>query len=776
MKPEWRKNDPFAKREADKYEQPVPSREYISELLSTSSYPLTQKKIAESFSLNSEDELEGLRRRLRAMERDGQVIRNRTGAYGLISKMDLIRGRVIGHPDGFGFVVPEDGGDDLFLTAKRMRGIMHGDKIVARISSVDQRGRREGAPVEVLERANNKIVGRFHQEHGISYIQPSNKRISQDILIPPEYRANALDGQIVVVELVEQPTWRSRPIGKVSQVLGDHMAPGMEVDIAIKTYELPNTWSPEVKAEANQFSTQVDTVAEKHREDLRDTFLVTIDGEDSRDFDDAVYCEPHGNGWRLLVAIADVSHYVQSSSALDNEARERGNSVYFPGQVIPMLPEVLSNGLCSLNPDVDRLCMVCEMLITATGSVRKYRFFEGIMRSSARLTYTEMSKIVEQRDADTRSKHVELLPHLDNLYQLYQIFKDKRLHRGAIDFETTESRIIFGEHRKIEKIIPIERNDAHRLIEEFMIAANVSTAKFLLEHEVPALYRVHNGPSEEKLDGLRSFLSEIGLDLGGGSEPSSKHYAKLLNIIKQRPDFELIQTVLLRSLSQAVYCPDNSGHFGLSFDAYTHFTSPIRRYPDLLVHRAIRHIIRGNPVDMFYYSVAEMASLGEQCSMTERRADDATRDATDWLKCEFLADKVGETFDGKITAVTSFGLFVQLNDMFVEGLVHITALDNDYYHFDPAKHRLTGERTNTTYQLSDSIQIKVMRVSLDEKKVDFELADADAKSNTRKNLGKKKASVKSKKKTNSPKKDSKTTKNNTKKKTKPRRSKIKAKK
>ncbi len=748
MKPEWRKNDPFAEREAEKYEQPVPSREYISELLATNNYPLTQKKIAEHFALNDESELEGLRRRLRAMERDGQLIRNRTGAYGLISKMDLIRGRVIGHPDGFGFVVPEDGGDDLFLTAKRMRGIMHGDRIVARISSVDQRGRREGAPVEILERANNEIVGRFHQEHGVSYIQPSNKRISQDILVPPAHRANAVDGQIVVVELVEQPTWRSQPIGKVAQILGDHMAPGMEVDIAIKTYELPNSWSAEVTAEMQQFSTEVEFLennAERNnsREDLRNTALVTIDGEDSRDFDDAVYCEPHGNGWRLLVAIADVSHYVKPGSALDHEAQERGNSVYFPGQVIPMLPEVLSNGLCSLNPNVDRLCMVCEMLVTATGSVRKSRFFEAIMRSAARLTYTEMSQIVEKRVAKTRNKYTKILPHLDNLYELYQVFKNRRLKRGAIDFETTESRIIFGEHRKIEKIIPVERNDAHKLIEEFMIAANVSTAKFLLEHEAPALYRVHSGPSEEKLDGLRTFLSEHGLDLGGGAEPSSKHYARLLNIIKERPDFDLIQTVLLRSLSQAVYCPDNTGHFGLSFDAYSHFTSPIRRYPDLLVHRAIRYIIQGHSVNKFYYSTAEMGSFGEQCSMTERRADDATRDATDWLKCEFLADKVGDAFDGKITAVTSFGLFVQLDDMFVEGLVHVTALDNDYYHFDPAKHRLTGERTNTTYQLSDSIRIKVMRVSLDEKKVDFELADGGAKPKVRKN-----------KKTNTAKKDS----------------------
>ncbi|MDH5216268.1 MAG: ribonuclease R [Gammaproteobacteria bacterium] len=716
-------DDPQALREAENYEKPVPSREFILQLLEETGHPIKMTDISTHFEMVDEDELEGLRRRLRAMERDGQLIRNRRGAYGVTAKMDLIRGRVIGHRDGFGFLVPDDGGEDLFLSAKRMRGILNGDRIVARVSGVDNRGRKEGAPVEVLERANDQIVGRYRQERGVSFVTPSNQRINQDILIGPEDRGSAVDGQIVVVELIEQPTWKSNPIGKIVEVLGEEMAPGMEVDIAVRTYQIPYEWPKQVLDEIRDFGREVPEQAKQGREDLRETPLVTIDGEDARDFDDAVFCEPRGKEWRLIVAIADVSHYVQLKSALDIEAINRGNSVYFPGKVIPMLPEILSNGLCSLNPKVDRLCMCCELMVSASGSVREYRFFEGVMRSHARLTYDEVAAMVVDKDEALRKDYEPLIGHLDNLYSLYKVFASKREKRGTIEFETTETRIIFGDQRKIESIVPVQRNDAHKLIEECMIAANVAAASFLEEKEIPILYRVHTGPSEEKLNDLRDFLGEFGLHLGGGLDPEPRDYSKLLREIRTRPDAQMIEIVLLRSLSRAAYCPENNGHFGLAYDAYTHFTSPIRRYPDLLVHRAIRHLVQGKSPQQFDYTVKDMEQLGESCSVTERRADDATRDAMDWLKCEFLQDKVGEEFTGKISSVTSFGLFVQLDDFFVEGLVHVTSLDNDYYHFDQAKHRLVGERTNKIYRLSDEMRVKVVRVDLDDKKIDFEPAD-----------------------------------------------------
>ncbi len=738
--------DPHADREAQKYENPIPSREMIMELLGEQEGPLSFKQLAAKLELEDENSLEALRRRMRAMERDGQVVLNRRNGYGLVSKMQLISGRVIGHADGFGFLVPDDAGDDLFLSARQMRSLLHGDRALARVSGVDRRGRREGAIVEVLERAHNEVVGRFMLEHGIGIVVPDNKRITQDILIPPESRGSAASGQIVVAKIIEQPSNRAQPIGEISEVLGDHMAAGMEIDIAIRAHELPREWPEAVEQEIKVFGKEVEEEHKQGREDLRGLPLVTIDGEDARDFDDAVYCERQGKGWRLLVAIADVSHYVDYNTALDNEGRNRGNSVYFPGRVIPMLPEVLSNGLCSLNPKVDRLCMVCEMTITATGVVKSHRFFEGVMRSAARLTYTEVAEMVVESNDELRSQHETLLPHLENLHELYKVFRAKRDTRGAIDFETTETRIVFGRDSKIEQIVPVERNDAHKLIEEFMIAANVCAAKFLLEHKMPALYRVHKGPSEDKLTKLREFLASVGLTLGGGDEPEPRHYAKMLQQINGRDDFHLIQTVLLRSLSQAVYTPDNAGHFGLAFDAYGHFTSPIRRYPDLLVHRAIRHVVRGNSVKQFKYGMSDMLAFGEHCSMTERRADDATRDAVDWLKCEYMQERVGEEYEGIITSVTGFGMFVELKDIYVEGLVHITSLAKDYYEFDPVQHCLVGERSNKRYGLAEKVKIKVARVDLDRKRIDFDLADSEQLDDVPGGAVKKKSKAKRRKK------------------------------
>lgn len=719
--------DPYAAREAQKYDRPVASRELILQHLTERAVPLTLGRLAEELRIKDEQDLEALRRRLNAMERDGQIIRNRRDGYGLVTKMDLVCGRVIGHPDGFGFVVPDEGGGDLFLPARHMRTVLHGDRVVARITGIDQRNRREGALVEVLERNTKELVGRFFVERGVGFVVPNNKRISQDIVVPMDLQGEAEKGQIVVIELVAQPSARSQPIGKVIEILGDHMAPGMEIDVAIRAYDLPREWSAAVESEIAGLGAEVPNTAKQGRTDIRKLPLVTIDGVDARDFDDAVFCERRDKTWRLLVAIADVSSYVPAGAVLDSAALERGNSVYFPQRVIPMLPEILSNGLCSLNPHVDRLCMVCEMTIDFEGQVKRSRFFEGVMRSHARLTYDEVAALLAG-NKKLHAKYTALVPHLRELHALYKALRKRREARGAIDFETTETRIVFDAQDKIEAIVPVVRNDAHKLIEECMVAANVAAARFLLKHKIPAPYRVHDGPTQEKLTALRAFLAELGLSLGGGDKPTPKHYAKLLDAVQQRPDVHLLQTVLLRSLSQAVYSPDNTGHFGLAYDAYTHFTSPIRRYPDLIVHRAIRHLLAGKPAENFAYDYARMQTIGEHCSMTERRADEATRDAVDWLKCEYMMDKIGDEFDGIITGVTGFGIFVELNDIYVEGLVHVTSLNNDYYHFDHAKHRLSGERTGTVYRLGDKLRVKVMRVDLDEKKIDFELARERKKS------------------------------------------------
>lgn len=718
--------DPHFKRESQKYENPIPSREFIMEMMAELGRPLYRDQIAEQLGLESDEQLEALRRRLRAMERDGQILFNRRGGFALVSKMDMVRGRIQGHADGFGFLIPDEGGDDLFVPAQEMRMCLHGDKVVARVAGYDRRGRREASIVQILEHVNQHVVGRYYSKGGVGFVTPDNRRISQDILVPMEYSYGAEDGQFVSVEIVEYPKRKHQAVGRVIQIMGAHMAPGMEIDIAIQAHDIPHDWPPMVEAESEGLSMVLPQEEVEEREDIRDLPLVTIDGEDSMDFDDAVYAERSGRGWRLVVAIADVSHYVQPGTGLDTEARLRGNSVYFPGRVIPMLPEILSNGLCSINPEVDRFCMVCDMQISASGKLGKTRFYSAVMRSHARLTYTKVAGMLVDEDEGLCNEYAEVLPHLQTLYQLYQKLHDNRVKRGAIDFDTTETRVVFSEGKKIEAIVPTVRNDAHRLIEECMLMANVATAEFLTKNEIPALYRVHDGPKPQKLENLREFLKELGLTLPGGDTPEAKDYGKLLESIQGRPDAHLIQTVMLRSLSQAVYSPVNQGHFGLAFEAYAHFTSPIRRYPDLLVHRAIRHVLSGHSGESFRYGMEEMVILGEHCSMTERRADEATRDSMDWLKCEYMLDKVGEEFDGVISSVTGFGLFVELSDIFVEGLVHITNLQNDYYHFDAAKHRLQGEHSNKSYRLADEVRIRVVRVELDEKKIDFELVEEQA--------------------------------------------------
>jgi ribonuclease R len=740
--------DPQASREAGNYDHPVPSREYILQCLEEAGRPMTHEQLCQAYGMSDENSIEALRRRLIAMARDNQLFSNRRGAYALISKLDLIKGRVQAHRDGFGFLVPEGGGGDLFLHNKQIRKVWDGDLVLAREISKDGRGRREGVIVEVLERGVTQLVGRLKfQSSGFALVIPENPSLHHEVLVPPDQLMGAKEGEMVQVEILEHPAPRKKVAGKIVEILGDFMSAGMEIEVALRSYDLPFEWPDEVTRQAEGLSDQVAEEDKQNRVDLRKLPLVTIDGEDAKDFDDAVYCEKSTTGgWKLWVAIADVSHYVRVNSSLDNEARKRATSVYFPGRVIPMLPEALSNGLCSLNPQVDRLCMVCEMNISKQGKLTRYKFYEGVMRSQARLTYTQVGALLEEPESETAQylyeQHSKILPGLYELHQLYHALRAERDQRGAIDFETRETRIVFGDDSKIEKIIPVVRNDAHKIIEECMLVANVATARFLEKHELAGLYRVHEGPKAERLETLRAFLGELGIHLGGGDKPTPQDYQEVFNTIRERADADIIQTMMLRSMRQAVYTPVNEGHFGLAYPAYAHFTSPIRRYPDLLVHRAIRGLLRsGKPTNnverlettpteklekWLPYTPQQMLELGEHCSMAERRADEAVRDVTDWLKCEFLSDHVGEVFMGRVASVVGFGLFVELNDFFVEGLVHISSLPGDYYRFEPEKQRLRGERSGRSWRLGDQVEVIVSRVDLDDRKIDFDLTETVA--------------------------------------------------
>ena len=726
--------DPHYKRELEKYGNPIPSREFILSVIRDNNAPMNRDEILTALSIRNEDQIEAMRRRLRAMENDGQLVFTKRKRYALPEKLDLFKGTVISHREGFGFLQVDGKKDDLFIPNHQMQKVMHGDFVLAQPAGLDRRGRREVRIVRVLESRKKQIVGRFFLENGFSYVVPDDSRIGRDILVPNEHRNGARMGQVVVVELQERSASFNQPIGVITEILGDNMAKGMEVEIALRNHDIPHKFPSAVEKYVKKFTEEVPEEAKKGRVDLRNLPLVTIDGEDARDFDDAVYCEKHGKGWKLWVAIADVSYYVRLRSALDVEAHNRGNSVYFPNRVVPMLPEILSNGLCSLNPQVDRLCMVCEMKISAKGKLTDYCFYEAVMNSHARLTYTKVAKMLEG-DEELRTRYFTLVPHLEDLYKLYQALFGARHQRGAIDFETIETKFIFNAMGRIERIEPVVRNDAHKIIEECMILANIAAANFMEKHKEPALYRIHATPSEEKLTSFRTFLSEFGLTLEGGLKPTTKDYAALLEKVKERPDHELIQTMLLRSLSQAVYHADNIGHFGLALEEYAHFTSPIRRYPDLTLHRVIKYLLakeqgakrKTTDTGGYHYSFDEMDLLGNHCSMTERRADDATREVADWLKCEYMQDHVGGEFNGVISSVTGFGLFVRLDDLFIDGLVHISTLENDYYQFDAAKQRLIGENSGMQYRLGDKVRIKVEAVHLENRMVDFSLMGSERK-------------------------------------------------
>ena len=703
------------KKSRKEYDVTIPERSEIIEFLKRSGAPRQLAEIADAFNAGSSAERSALSKRLKAMLRDGELMRNRREGYGLLEKMDLVAGRVIGHADGYGFFRPDHGGEDLFLPMKQMRAVLHGDHVVARYGGYDRRNRREAVIVEVLERANRSVVGRFCKEGNVAFVVPDNKHIHQDILIPPHQRKKAKAGEFVVTEITRQPDKHTQPVGKVIEVLGRPGSVDMATEIAIRAYQVPYQWPDGIESELAGLSRKQ---RQRNRQDLRDLPLVTIDGEDARDFDDAVYCAKQGRGWRLVVAIADVSHYVRPGTALDGAAHERGNSVYFPNRVVPMLPELLSNDLCSLKPDTDRFAMVCDMRVNKAGQISKYRLYPAVIRSRARLTYNLVSDILAGNKA--QRKYRSVIPHLADMHELYRLMHEHRQRQGLLDFSTSEIRMYFDEQGSVSDIRAVERRDAHRIIEEFMLAANISVADFLLAHETPCLFRNHAVPKEEKLNDLNRFLADFNLELGGGLDPGTKDYAEILELVRTREDRHLIETVLLRSMPLAVYEGRNKGHFGLAFDRYTHFTSPIRRYPDLLVHRAIRHILKN---EAYGYDTNDVHHLGAHCSMTERRAEEAVRDVGARMKCEFMVDKTGHVYDGIISGVTGFGLFAELDDIYVEGLVHISALPADYYHFDPIAHSLSGERSGRKYFLGDRIRISVLSVNVDERKIDFEYVE-----------------------------------------------------
>ena len=703
---------------------PSPTPAALVVALADAGVPLAPDELAERLALDRkarralDDEIARLHDR-------GEILVNRKGQLCIAAKLDLVAGRLEGHPEGYGFLIRDDGGPDVAHPAREMHKAQHGDRASVRVTGTDRRGRPEGEVVEVLERAHREVVGRLHEERGVLFVVAENRRIAQDLIVPAKDRGKAKPGDVVVVEIVEYPTAEREPIARVIEVLGHATDAGIEIEIALRKHDLPFEFSKGAAAKAKKLPATVQDAERAGRVDLTGLPLVTIDGETAKDFDDAVWCERKGKGWRLVVAIADVSHYVKDGDAIDKDARERATSVYFPRRVIPMLPEALSNELCSLKPEVDRLCMVADIEITGTGEVRRYRFYPAVMHSRARLTYTEvwgwLSGPASAKDARAKA----LLPHLQALHGLYRALDASRSERGAIDFETVELAMVFDAQGKIAEIVPAPRNEAHKLIEECMLAANVCAADMLAKAGHPALYRVHEGPTPEKLEQLRAFLAASALSLAGGDEPSAMDYAKLLEAVKARPDFPLLQTVLLRSLQQARYRPDNVGHFGLAYEAYAHFTSPIRRYPDLTVHRAIKAVLEGN---RYQPGGASWAERGEHCSMAVRRADDATRDVESWLKCWYMQDKVGETFEGTVSGVASFGLFVTLDGLNVDGLVHVTELPRDYFRFDPVRHALVGERSGLSFRLAARLRVQVARVALDQSRIDFSLADSEGAS------------------------------------------------
>lgn len=730
--PWWLKKDSIAAAEEGSFEHTIPSRQFLRQIMEEAEEPYTFPELAEWLQITAEGALIGLERRLGAMCRDGQLHQNRAGEYALAKKLDLVAGTIHGHPEGFGFLLPDEEGDDLFLAKEEMRRVFHGDKVLARIKGKDRRGRLEGAIVEVTQRNTTDVVGRFVVEDNVSFVEPSNPRLIHRVLVEKTERGNAQPDQIVVAQVMQQPNRRSMPMGRIAAVLGDASQPGMETEIALRSHGIPHEFPAAVLSEAKAFGDVIPKDAIERRKDLRGVPLMTIDGEDARDFDDAVFAEPNGSGWRLYVAIADVASYVTPGSALNDEAIERGTSVYFPNRVVPMLPEALSNGLCSLKPDVERLALVCEMKISERGKVTNSKFYDAVIRSHARLTYNDVWAALSGEDPRASKRLAKPLPYLRTLHELYGALAGARKRRGTVEFETQDAAFMFDAEGRVAGLMPYERNDAHKLIEECMIAANVEAARYLQKQKAAALYRNHAEPSDEKLERLTAFLGGLGLSAKFGKTVTPADYQKLLKSVAERPDRELIQTMLLRSMAQARYEPDCEGHFGLALQEYAHFTSPIRRYPDLLVHRAIKHVANGGKAADYNRAAGDMEGLGKLCSNHERRAEDASRDVQSWLKCEYVQQHLGESFEGTVSSVTNFGLFVMLDALLVEGLVHVTSLNSDYYHYDQVSQSLTGERSGKVYKPGDKVMVTVAAANPQDRKIDLTIeGDQKAEPNRR---------------------------------------------
>ncbi len=709
--------DPHLERETSNYETPVPSREFILSVLTEMGIPVKRRVLLKHFELEDPELQEGLRRRLKAMVRDGQLFKSPEGLIP-ITHIDAVTGVLVIEKEGQGYIRTHEG-QTILLAAPALRGFYDGDEVEGQITQLDKEGYSRGRITKLITGVKPLVIGRLLKSSSIYEVLPFDRKFSQHITIPKEHKGEAKDGDIVQIEILRDEKYQSHvePVARVIEVLGDFSTPGIEVKMAIRKFGIPEIWPKAVEKECKQFN--VDNI--KHtsdRTDLRDLPLVTIDGEDAKDFDDAVYCEQKKEGWLLWVAIADVSHYVKKGSALDKEAMNRGNSTYFPGSVIPMLPEVLSNELCSLKPNVPRLCVVCEMSVNKQGEITRSTFYRATMHSKARLTYTEVSEIIRGNET-VRERYQSLLRPLEALHSLYEAFSKQRKERGAIDFDTVETRILFDVGGKIKSIVPTVRNVAHKMIEESMLAANVCAAKFLQSHKKATLFRNHDRPPADKLKSLRQFLSELGLDLPGQQHPTAIDYSNLIKDIQHREDKHLIETVMLRSLSQAQYSPKNIGHFGLAYPSYLHFTSPIRRYPDLVVHRGIVDAIAEKGKKKAENEDYE--NLGLHCSETERRSDDATRDASLALKCHYMVEKIGSEYKGVVSGVASFGIFVELKDIYVEGLVHVTQLGNEYFNYDAAHHRMVGDRTRTVFRLGDSVEVRVVRVDVETKRIDLEL-------------------------------------------------------
>ena len=719
-----RHQDPYLNRELQRYVNPLPSREWILTILDRIGIPVNTSVLANKLGITKEEKA-FFERRLNAMARDGQVLINRRGAVCVADKLALVKCRVEVHKDDFGFAVPLNpaDGNDFVLYARQMLGLMNGDIVTVRPAGVDRKGRREGQVLDIIERANKDVVGRLKLEHGVALLIPEDKRLGASIVLQPHSVGKAKAGQVVVASIESYPDASQAAVARVTEILGDYADSGMEIEIAVRKHHLPHQFTSACLKQTEKIPDHVKPSEYKNRVDLRELPLITIDGETARDFDDAVYAEKIGRNYRLVVAIADVSHYVKLDDAIDIDAQERATSVYFPRRVIPMLPEKLSNGICSLNPNVERLCMVCDMEITYAGNIKSYQFYPAMMRSHARLTYTQAWDWISNDQTDDPLKK-----HVLNLYQLYQILLKKRLQRGAMEFDSIETQMVFNKQGKIERIIPVVRNEAHRLIEECMLAANVCAAEFLHKHKHPALYRNHAGPTSEKLINLREQLGLLGLKLQGGDNPTPKDYALLFQQIKDRPDRQIIEMMMLRSMQQAVYEPNNLGHFGLAYPAYTHFTSPIRRYPDLTIHRAIKAVLNHSK-----YEPKSWNELGVWCSQAERKADNASRDVENWLKTYYMRDKIGEVFSGRVSGMANFGLFVTLDEVYIDGMVHISDLGEDYFNYHPELMAIIGERSGLRFKLGDKVTVKVARADLEQSRIDLMLINTESKPKRSKN-------------------------------------------